>query len=411
MRCLPREGHQSIARGCRPGNRLHDGQTLPAASPWLEAPTPPTQLGGFLPSPGPWPPAPGPSILQRNHPANPRQIMLKVVLPDGSVLEFSRRVRPIDIAAQIGPRLAKATLAAEVDGQIVGADATLPDEGQIRLRLLTARDPEALDILRHSCAHVMARAVMRLFEGVQLAFGPTVDNGFYYDFQMEHTLSEEDFPRIEAEMARIVAENEPFERVEMDAQRGPAILAGLGSGAQGRTPPRGPGRRGQRVALSPGRVRRSVPGAAPAGRRGHRGLQTPLRRRRLLERRRPAAAVAAALWHRLVHEAGPRRLSAAGGRGQAPRSSRAGQATGAVPHRSGRRLRAGAVAAQGGGRPPATGKLPLRRVAAAGISAGLHAGDRQRPLVRGFRPFSLLQGQPVPAHRVGRGRARTCCGR
>ena len=141
--------------------------------------------------------------------------MLKVTLPDGSVLEFSRHVRPIDIAAGIGPRLAKATLAAEVDGQLVGADAPLPGEGQIRLRLLTAKDKEALGILRHSCAHVMARAVMRLFEGVQLAFGPTVDNGFYYDFQMEHAVSEEDFPRIEAEMARIVKENEPFERVEM----------------------------------------------------------------------------------------------------------------------------------------------------------------------------------------------------
>ena len=101
--------------------------------------------------------------------------MLKVTLPDGNVLEYSRRVRPIDIAAEIGPRLAKATLAAEVDGQMVGADEPLPDEGQIALRLITSKDPEALDVLRHSCAHVMARAVMRLFDGVQLAFGPTVD--------------------------------------------------------------------------------------------------------------------------------------------------------------------------------------------------------------------------------------------
>ena len=141
--------------------------------------------------------------------------MLKVILPDGKVLEFSHRVRPIDVAAKIGPRLAKATLAAEVDGQLVGADVALPAEGQVRLRLLTSKDPEALGILRHSSAHVMARAVMRLFEGVQLAFGPTVDNGFYYDFQMEHALSAEDFPQIEAEMARIIAEDEPFERVDM----------------------------------------------------------------------------------------------------------------------------------------------------------------------------------------------------
>ena len=142
--------------------------------------------------------------------------MLKVKLPNGDVLEYSRRVRPLDIAADIGARLAKATIAAIVDGQQVGVDCLLPEEGEVALRLLTSKDPEALGIMRHSAAHVMARAVMRLFEGVQLAFGPTTGNGFYYDFQLEKPLSEEDFPRIEAEMAKIVKENEPFERVEMD---------------------------------------------------------------------------------------------------------------------------------------------------------------------------------------------------
>jgi threonyl-tRNA synthetase len=147
--------------------------------------------------------------------------MLKVTLPDGKILEYSRHVRPIDIAADIGPRLAKATLAAEVDGRLVGVNTPLAADGQIALRLITSKDPQALDLLRHSCAHLMARAVMRLFDGVQLAFGPTVAGGFYYDFQMEHALCEEDFPKIEAEMARIVKEDEPFERIEMD--RGEAI--------------------------------------------------------------------------------------------------------------------------------------------------------------------------------------------
>ena len=78
--------------------------------------------------------------------------MLKVILPDGKTLEYSRRVRPIDIAAEIGPRLAKATLAAEVDGHLVGADEPLPADGQVALRLITAKDPQALDLLRHSCA-------------------------------------------------------------------------------------------------------------------------------------------------------------------------------------------------------------------------------------------------------------------
>ncbi len=154
--------------------------------------------------------------------------MLEVTLPDGKIIEYSRHVRPIDIAADIGARLAKATLAAEVDGRLVGVDTPLPTDGQIALRLITSKDPQALDLLRHSCAHVMARAVMRLFDGVQLAFGPTVAGGFYYDFQMEHPLSEDDFPKIEAEMARIVKENEPFERVEMDRQEAIQFCADLG---------------------------------------------------------------------------------------------------------------------------------------------------------------------------------------
>ena len=154
--------------------------------------------------------------------------MLKVALPDGKVLEYSRRVRPIDIAADIGARLAKAALAAEVDGQLVGVHDALPTDGQVALRLITNKDPKAIELLRHSCAHLMARAVMRLFDGVQLAFGPTVSDGFYYDFQMEHALSEADFPKIEAEMAKIVAEDEPFERVEMDRQEAIQFCRDLG---------------------------------------------------------------------------------------------------------------------------------------------------------------------------------------
>jgi len=154
--------------------------------------------------------------------------MLKVTLPDRSVLEYSRRVRPIDIAADIGAALTKATLAAEVDGQLVGAHVVLPEDGRITLRLITKKDPEALDVMRHSCAHVMARAVMRLYEAVQLAFGPTVDNGFYYDFQIEEPISDEDFPRIEAEMAAIIKEDEPFERFEEPREKAVQLCRDLG---------------------------------------------------------------------------------------------------------------------------------------------------------------------------------------
>ena len=111
--------------------------------------------------------------------------MLKVKLPDGSVREYSRPVRPIDVAAEIGPGLAKATLAAEVDGQVVGAATPAAGRGR---SLAAAADAKKTPRRWPSCgirrAHVMARAVMRLFDGVQLAFGPTIDNGFYYDFEL-----------------------------------------------------------------------------------------------------------------------------------------------------------------------------------------------------------------------------------
>ncbi len=154
--------------------------------------------------------------------------MLKVILPDQSVREYSRRVSPLDVAAEIGPRLAKATLAAVVNGELAGADAPLPEEGEVTLRLLTAKDPESLGVMRHSAAHVMARAVMRLFKGVQLAFGPTVENGFYYDFQLERPITQDDFPAIEAEMAKIIKDDEPFQRVAEPRARALELCRELG---------------------------------------------------------------------------------------------------------------------------------------------------------------------------------------
>ena len=139
--------------------------------------------------------------------------MLQVNLPDGTTKQYSESLTPADIAAEIGPGLAKAAIAAQIDDTIVGLDHQLPTDGQVALRLLTKKDAESLAVMRHSCAHVMARAVMRLRKGVQLAFGPTVDGGYYYDFDLEEPLSEEDFPAIEAEMKKIVKGNEPFERI------------------------------------------------------------------------------------------------------------------------------------------------------------------------------------------------------
>jgi len=154
--------------------------------------------------------------------------MIQVKLPDGSTRSYDPPVSPRDVAADIGPGLAKAALAAQVDGHTVGVNAPLPREGEVELRLLTKKDPEALGVMRHSCAHIMARAVMRLFDGVQLAFGPTIEGGFYYDFDLEHSLSEDDFESIEAEMRKLIELDEPFERVEQPRDVALEICRDLG---------------------------------------------------------------------------------------------------------------------------------------------------------------------------------------
>lgn len=154
--------------------------------------------------------------------------MLLVQLPDGSTREYSNPQTPFSVASDIGPGLAKACVAAEVDGKVVGLDYKLPAAGQVKLKLFKKTDPEALGVMRHSCAHIMARAVMRLFDGVQLAFGPTIEGGFYYDFGLKHSLTEEDFPAIEKEMAKIIAADEPFERIEQPREKALAVCRDMG---------------------------------------------------------------------------------------------------------------------------------------------------------------------------------------
>jgi threonyl-tRNA synthetase len=159
--------------------------------------------------------------------------MVLVKLPDGSVKEFPEGVRPREVAETIGKRLADAAVAAVADGTVVDLDRPLEDgkAAPIELRLLTNRDREALDVLRHSTAHVMARAILRLFPGTSLAFGPTTGSGFYYDVIVpDRSLSEDDFPAIEAEMAKIVKEAEPFERFTLPVAEAKQFCAELGQG-------------------------------------------------------------------------------------------------------------------------------------------------------------------------------------
>src|SRR5215471_3786353 len=117
-------------------------------------------------------------------------------LPDGSTKQVPEGTRPRDVAEGIGKRLAQAAVAAKVNGTVVDLDRELSgDGGEIAFQILTDRDAEALDVLRHSTAHIMARAVMRLFPGVQLAFGPALENGYYYDIDSPTPIREEDFPK------------------------------------------------------------------------------------------------------------------------------------------------------------------------------------------------------------------------
>ena len=138
--------------------------------------------------------------------------MLKITLPDGSVREVAPGTTPADIAAAIGPGLANAAIAAKVDGEL--RDISRPLEADAQLALVTARDEkDALELVRHDYAHILAEAVQNLFPATQITFGPSTDDGFYYDFApKDRPFTEEDLPAIEAEMRRIIARDEPLVR-------------------------------------------------------------------------------------------------------------------------------------------------------------------------------------------------------
>ncbi len=156
--------------------------------------------------------------------------MLSIRLPDGTVVEHPDHATALDVAQAISPRLASAAIGAVVAGTIIDvmrplAEAT--EERPISVQLLTEKDAPSLGILRHSCAHIMARAVMRLWPGVELAFGPTTGQGFYYDISCSHKICEDDFPRIEAEMQKIVDAAEPFERFVCDRDEALKLVDGM----------------------------------------------------------------------------------------------------------------------------------------------------------------------------------------
>jgi threonyl-tRNA synthetase len=136
--------------------------------------------------------------------------MPAITLPDGSQREYEQPVSVMDVAADIGPGLAKATLAGEVDGKLRDASHLIDEDAEVRI--ITARDPEGLEVIRHSTAHLLAQAVERLYPECQVTIGPVIENGFYYDFSYPPGFAMEDLDRIGAEMRRIVKDALPVQR-------------------------------------------------------------------------------------------------------------------------------------------------------------------------------------------------------
>lgn len=139
--------------------------------------------------------------------------MVKITLPDGSILEVADNTTVAQIAQQIGPGLAKAAVAAKLNGRLV--DLSTPVSGEAAVQIVTAKDPEGLDVMRHSCAHIMAEAICSLWPGTKLVYGPTVEDGFYYDVDLDEPIRPTDFERIEQKMAEIIKADRPFVRREM----------------------------------------------------------------------------------------------------------------------------------------------------------------------------------------------------
>ncbi len=151
---------------------------------------------------------------------------ITITLPDGSRRQVPFGARPIDVARMISPRLAEEALVARVNGELY--DLTRPLESDARLEILTAQDPEALEVYRHSAAHLLAAAVLDLFPGTRLGIGPPTDNGFFYDFERAEPFTADDLARIEARMWELQKMDLPYRRVVTSKQEGLKKYAQMG---------------------------------------------------------------------------------------------------------------------------------------------------------------------------------------
>ncbi|NBC14784.1 MAG: threonine--tRNA ligase [Gammaproteobacteria bacterium] len=152
--------------------------------------------------------------------------MPQITLPDGSVRSFEQPITVQEVAADIGSGLAKATLAGRVDGRLVDASFVVDDDAEVAI--VTSRDEDALELLRHDAAHVMAQAVQELYPGTQVTIGPAIENGFYYDFARDEPFTPEDLEAIEQRMHEIVKRDLPIQREVWDREEAKRVFAELG---------------------------------------------------------------------------------------------------------------------------------------------------------------------------------------
>ncbi|MDD3181576.1 MAG: threonine--tRNA ligase [Alphaproteobacteria bacterium] len=153
---------------------------------------------------------------------------LSFILPDGSVKSFPAPVTGSALAASIGAGLAKAALAVKLNGEMRDLTRTLETSGKVEI--ITRKSPEALELIRHDTAHVLAEAVQELFPGTQVTIGPSIENGFYYDFARDEPFSTEDFPKIEAKMREIMQRNKPIERQVLSRAEAISLFEKKGEG-------------------------------------------------------------------------------------------------------------------------------------------------------------------------------------
>ena len=156
-----------------------------------------------------------------------------ITLPDGSQRAFDNPVSVLDVALDIGPGLAKATIAGRINGERVDACQLITEDSQ--LEIITAKDDEGLEILRHSCAHLIGHALKQLYPDAKMAIGPTIENGFYYDVDLEHRLTDADLETLQVRMLELAKTSYPVikKTVSWQEARDASREAPGGGGAQG----------------------------------------------------------------------------------------------------------------------------------------------------------------------------------